>query len=276
VAPLRESLPSRDTALLMGGAALVLSFTPSLVARRRRDQAQLSALAALLGAAAGTAGEMAVVRLAGRLDGGEPAARTVLASGAVLASALRLPAHPTSAVALAGSGAMVAGTAAVLGAVAPERRWDGFHDPRVIFIAVAAAGGGAAFAKARKRRRRPHVKLEDWPEGYPETVSGGTGSHLPRAALDFEGKRFLGTTLRAERIARLREDGLAHEPIRVFAGCGSAATVEERCALAVDSSSASARSPARASSSARRPCAATSTPSRSRPRSSSRAATSRR
>jgi hypothetical protein len=161
----RDRLPSRDTALVTGAVALGLSFTPSLVARRRGDQAKVSIAAAVLGAGAGTAGEIAVMRLAERLEGGEPAARGVLAAGALLAAGLRLPAHGSSGVALAGTGAIVAGTAAVLGAVAPVRRWDGLHDPRVAALAAAAALG-AAYGARTLQRRPPRVRLEDWPEGY--------------------------------------------------------------------------------------------------------------
>lgn len=230
----RDRLPSRDTALLTAGAALALSFTPSLMARRGRDQARISAVAALLGAGAGTAAEIAVVGLAERLEGGEPAARALLAAGALVSSGLRLPAHPRSGVALAGSATIVAGTAAVLGAVAPVRRWDGLHDPRVAALAAAAAAA-AAFGARAAQKRGPRVRLTDWPGGYPAGTSGGAGSLLPREALDFEGRRFLGTTLPAAEIRALRADGAAAaEPLRVFAGLRSAPTVEERCALAVD------------------------------------------
>ncbi len=228
----RDRLPSRDTALVTGAVALALSFTPSLVARRRRDQAQISIAAGLLGAAAGTAAELVVMRLAEQLEGGENAARALLAAAALTSSGLRLPAHRNSAVALAGTGTMVAGTGAVLGAIAPVRRWDGLHDPRVAAVAAALAAGGFYGAK-RMKPRKPRVKLEDWPEGYPESASGGDGSLLPREALDFEGRRFLGTTLRAERIAELRGEP-AQDPIRVFAGVRSAPAIEERCKLAVD------------------------------------------
>lgn len=43
---------------------------------------------------------------------------------------------------------------------------------------------------------------------YLPTVSGGAGSMLDRATLDFEGRRFLGTAMA----------GLAVDPVRVFAG----------------------------------------------------------
>jgi uncharacterized membrane protein len=227
----RPGVTRRDTALLMGGAALALSFTPSLVARRRGDQIRISALAAVLGAAAGTAGEVAVVRLAGRLEGGEPAARTLLAAGALVSSGLRLPAHRSSGIALAGSGAIVAGAAAVLGAVAPVRSRSRLRDPWVAAAAAVLATGAALGARAAQKRP-PRARLTEWPDGYPEGTSGGDGSLLPREKLDFEGRRFLGTTLRAERIEALR-GAPARAPIRVFAGVGSAPTVEERCALAV-------------------------------------------
>lgn len=45
-------------------------------------------------------------------------------------------------------------------------------------------------------------------DDYAPTCSGAPGSPLERAALDFEGRRFLATTMR----------GLAQDPIRVYAG----------------------------------------------------------
>src|SRR3712207_8921309 len=51
-------------------------------------------------------------------------------------------------------------------------------------------------------------------------TSGGEGSLVPREQLDFEGRRFLGTTLRAAQIEALR-GAPAERPIRVFVGLRS-------------------------------------------------------
>ena len=175
-----------------------------------------------------------MLRLAERLEGGEVAARALLAGGALVASGLRLPAHPRSGVALAGSAAIVGGAAAVLGAIAPVRTWEPLHGPRVAVLATALAAA-AAYGATAAQRRPPRVRLTDWPGGYPAGASGGGGSLVPRERPDFEGQRLLGTILPASAMRELRDDGRrVAEPLRVFVGVRSAATVEERCALAVD------------------------------------------
>ena len=139
----RDRLPARDTALVTGAAALALSFTPSLVARRRGDQAKISAGAVLLGALAGSASEIAVMRLAERLKGGEGAARTVFAGGALVSAGLRLPAHRRSGVALAGTAAIVAGR------VGNPRR----GRARAPLGGTARSRGGGASCRDRRLRR---------------------------------------------------------------------------------------------------------------------------
>jgi uncharacterized membrane protein len=216
----------RDTARLVGALALALSFTPSLVRRTRRDQILVSAAAAGLGAVAGAATEMVVVRLAGRLEGGEPAARAVLVGAGAVATLAELPTSRSSAVALAGTVARVAGISALVGAMAPVRRDDDpLSDPR----ALAAAGvvGVAAVAGWRQleRRSRPRrARLTEWPDArYLPTVSIGPDSLIARDTLDIEASRFLAGAAA----------GLPLDPIRVFVGVRSAPTVEERCELAV-------------------------------------------
>ena len=132
----------RDTARLMAAVALLASFTPTLVRRRRRDQLVVSLASAGMGAAAGAATEWAVVRLAERLDG-EDTARAVLIGAGLVSVAAELPRSPSNAVAMAGSAARVAGVAALLGAVAPVRE---ARRPLLDATGLALAAGARASA----------------------------------------------------------------------------------------------------------------------------------
>jgi len=228
-------LERRDTARIMGAVALAASFSPSLLRRGRREQAFVTAGAVVLGAGAGAVTEVLVVRLAGRL-GGETQARLAIAGVGAAATLTELPRSRSNLLAATGTAARVAGIAALLGAVTPVKAR---RDP-VDRVAVAAGLGlvGAgwwAWKRTDPKRRRPRMTAYPPPGGaFLATVSGGDGSAVPRAELDFEGTRFLGTAIPAAEIAALRGDGAAvQDPIRVFVGVRSAATVEERARLAV-------------------------------------------
>lgn len=202
----------RDTARYMAALALAGSFAPSLMARRRREQMAVSVGSAALGAAAGWAGESLVVQLA--RDRGETAARLTVAGLGAAASLMRLDsARPV--VALVGTGARVAGIAALVGWAAPERRRVSGFDPLPIAAAGALALAGQALRASARRRGRP-------PLPYPcDDYLATTSWELP--GLDFEGQRFCaGATT-----------GLATDPVRVFVGVKSAPTVAARCDLAV-------------------------------------------
>lgn len=204
----------RETARYMAATALALSFAPSLMRRGGREQLAVSAGSAALGAAAGWAAESVVVQLARRLEGGETAARLTVAGVGAGASLLRLD-RGSPALALIGTGARVAGIASLLGWVAPEkRRTEGF-DPLPIAAAGALALGGQALRASKRRRGRP-------PLPYPcDDYPPATSHDLP--GLDFEGQRFCaGATT-----------GLPSDPVRVFVGLRSAASVAERCDLAL-------------------------------------------
>ena len=140
----------------------------------------------------------------------------------------------------------------------------------------AARGPAHRGGRARRGRRRrspgggrspsapgrPSVRFEQYPaEAVARQRERRRRAARSRAsALDFEGTRFLGTA----------PGDLPQDPIRVFAGVRSADTIEERCRLAVDElERLGAFRRARGSSSAPPRCAATSSRSRSRPRSTS-------
>lgn len=226
----------RDTARAMAALALAASFSPSLLRRRRRDQAAVTAAAMVLGAGVGAVTEVLVVRLSSRL-GGEAQARLAIAATGALATAAELPRSPSNVVAAAGTAARIAGIGALVGGLAPVRERH-VHVDRVTFAggAALAAAGAWAWKRTDPRRRRPRMTAFPPVGGaFLPTVSGGPGSLLPRADLDFEGTRFLGTAVPAADIAALRGPGVAvRDPVRVFAGLGSAPTVQERARLAVD------------------------------------------
>src|SRR4051794_33641073 len=147
-------MPRRATARYTAALALAGSFAPSLMRRDRREQAAVSLGSAALGGAAGWATESVVAQLARRLDGGETAARLSIAGAGAIAAVLQLD-RSGPLLALAGTGARVAGIAALLGWTAPEqRRVAGFD-----WLPMAAAGSAAAAVKAlqaeRRRRARP-------------------------------------------------------------------------------------------------------------------------
>jgi hypothetical protein len=81
----------RETASLTAAAALALSFAPTLMRRRAREQLAVSVASAALGGLAGAASEVLVIRLAERLEGGEGAARAVLAGAGALSVLAELP-----------------------------------------------------------------------------------------------------------------------------------------------------------------------------------------
>jgi len=208
----------RDTARYMAALALAGSFAPSLMRRRRREQLAVSAGSAALGAAAGWAAESLVAQVARRVDGGEATARLMIAGAGAGATLLRLD-RAGPALALVGTGARVAGIAALLGWAAPERRRVSGFDP----LPIAAAGALAAGVQAvrAQKRRRGRAPLPYPCDTYPLGASFGPGSLV--RALDFEGQRFVaGATT-----------GLASDPVRVFVGMRSAPDVRARCDLAV-------------------------------------------
>jgi uncharacterized membrane protein len=223
----------RDTASLTAAAALALSFAPTLMRRRGKEQLLVSAASAALGGLAGAASEVLVMRLAERLEGGEGAARAALAGAGGLAVLAELPADPHPAVSLAGQAARVGGICALVGAVAPVREAVPLDRPRTLAaVAVTGAAALAGWQQLEKRSRPRRPRLTEYPaeRRLPTTVSVAGG---------FEGSRFTGTAVAAAAIepaanGRAASAPAAIDPIRVFVGVRAAATVEERARLAVD------------------------------------------
>ena len=221
----------RETAGLTAAAALALSFAPTLMRRRRREQLAVSVASAALGGLAGAASEVLVLRLARAIEArpgehgydGERVARAALAGAGALAVLAELPANPHPGVALAGQAARVSGICALLGAVAPVRETVPLDRPRTL-VAVAAAGCVALVGwqqlERRSRPRRP--RLAEYPAERRLATTAGV-------AAGFEGSRFTGTAVAADEIGPGAQD-----PIRVFVGLDAAASVEQRARIAVD------------------------------------------
>ncbi|MEA2176843.1 MAG: hypothetical protein QOG77_140, partial [Solirubrobacteraceae bacterium] len=207
----------RDTARYMAAIGLAGSFAPSLMRRDRREQLAVSAGSAALGAAAGWAAESLVAQLARRLEGGETAARLTIAGLGAGAALMRLD-RAGNALAIVGTGARVAGIAALVGWAAPERRRVEGFDPLPIAAAGALALGVQTLRATKRRRgRRP---LPYPCDDYSHAVSYGPDSLVD--GLDFEGQRFCAGAI----------TGLEQDPVRVFVGMKSAPNVAARCDLA--------------------------------------------
>jgi uncharacterized membrane protein len=213
----------RETASLTAAAALALSFAPSLMRRRGREQLAVSVASAALGGLAGAASEVLVMRLAERLEGGEGAARAALAGAGGLAVLAELPSDPQPLVSLAGQAARVSGICALIGAVTPAREAVPLDRPRTL-VAVGAAGVAAlvGWQQLDKRSRPRRPRLTEYPAERRLASTAGV-------AADFEGSRFTGTATPADEIG----PG-ARDPVRVFVGLHAAPDVEQRARIAVD------------------------------------------
>jgi hypothetical protein len=197
--------------------------------RRRREQLLVSAASAALGGLAGAATEVLVMRLAGRLEGGEGTARAALAGAGGLAVLAELPSDPHPAVSLAGQAARVSAICALIGAVAPVRETVPLDRPRTLAaVAVTGAAALVGWQQLEKRSRPRRPRLEEYPaERRLTTTSSVVGG--------FEGSRFTGTAVPADAMGAAAAGAPpATDPIRVFVGVRAAETVEERARLAVD------------------------------------------
>jgi uncharacterized membrane protein len=224
-------VPRRDTAGLTAAAALALSFAPTLMRRRRREQLAISVASTALGGLAGATSEVLVLRLARAIEArrgehrydSEHVARALLAATGGLAVLAELPANPHPGLALAGQAARVGGICALLGAVAPVRETVPLDRPRTL-VAVAAAGcvalAGWQQLERRSRPRRP--RLAEYPAERRLATTAGV-------AAGFEGSRFTATAVAADEIGPGAQD-----PIRVFVGLRAAPDVEQRARSACD------------------------------------------
>ena len=130
------------------------------------------------------------MRLATRIEGGEPAARAVLIGTGALATLAELSASPVSGVALAGTVARVGGICALIGAVAPVRdRTAPLEDPRTAVAALAVGAAGFAGWRALAKRAGPaKVRFAQYPaERWLDSVSGGSGQRAPARAAGLRG-----------------------------------------------------------------------------------------
>jgi uncharacterized membrane protein len=213
----------------------------SLLPRKFEDQTLISTGAALMGAATGIAAEAACVATARQLP--LPATRARLGATAVLSvgcgaglawarrgtqrSALDDAVGTTAQLFLA---ALVGGEAMI----ALDRRLPSpLRSDLVQALAATGLAAGVALRGLRKKMAEPRDLIKAGVEyDFLDTVSGGEASLLPRERLDREGRKFLGCALPAPVIARVM-GGEALDPIRVYAGLGSASSALRRVRSAV-------------------------------------------
>jgi uncharacterized membrane protein len=223
-------------ALLLSSIAAGLSRSRSVLPRSAQDQALVTAGAGAMGGAVGLLGEALVSGLARLLGGRRIAAAGAVGAVGAAAYALDRSGRAKGAAGVAATGAEILGVAALGGelGVAGWGRIPRRQRAQITNQAwTAALAAGSAIGALRSKLAEPSdlVKATIRYERLP-TVSGGEGSLLPLDAIDREGRKFLGCAASGERIAEVMgEDAI--DPIRVFAGLGSAETPEERARLAV-------------------------------------------
>jgi uncharacterized membrane protein len=224
--------------LLLSATAAGLSRGRSLLPRTRQDEAIVTAGAGAIGAVAALAAEGAIALLAKPLGCRRVVAASLLgaAGGAAYAAEKRGLARGNAASAAA-TGAQVMGVAALGGelgvgawGLVPRRQRNEIAN-RALTAAIAA--GSAAGALRSKLAEPGDLIKATILYDRIETVSGGEGSLLPIEQIDREGRKFLGCATPAERIDAVMGTDDAIEPVRVFAGLGSADTPAERARLAV-------------------------------------------
>jgi uncharacterized membrane protein len=219
-------------ALLLGSVAAGLSRSRSVLPRTAQDQALVTAGAGAMGGAVGLLAEGIVAVLARLLGRRRALAATAL--GATGAAAYALERKGRGGVAT--TGAQVLGVAAFggeLGVVGWGRipRRQRAQITNQAWTAALAAGSAIGALRSKLAEPSDLIKATIRYERLP-TVSGGEGSFLPLDTIDREGRKFLGCAASAERISEVMGED-AQDPIRVFAGLGSAETPEERARLAV-------------------------------------------
>ena len=226
-----------ERALVLAAAAALLSRGRSLVPRTPQDQALIATGAGLMGAAAGLVGEGATRLLAKLMPGGRAGAAVLLGGlslGALAWSARRAPGDRKAAIAdTAGRVLLVASVGGELALSAHSRLPARQRRMLLHGLSATALGAASAFRALRRRLAEPRdlVKASIHYDFLP-TVSGGPGSRLPLSALDREGRKFLGCSTAAARIAGVMGTP-ALDPIRVYAGLDSGSSSLLRARLAV-------------------------------------------
>jgi uncharacterized membrane protein len=218
--------------LLLSSLAMGLSRGRSLLPRTAQDQQLISAGAGAMGAAAALLAEGAVSLLSRPFGGRRLPAAALLGAAGGAAHLVERKGGQT----IATTGAKVLGVAAFggeLGVAAwgrvPRRQR---HEITNRALTAAIAAGSAAGALRSKLSEPSDLIKATIRYDRLATVSGGEGSLLPLENIDREGRKFLGCAVPGERIAEVMGED-AQDPIRVFAGIGSADGPRERARLAV-------------------------------------------
>lgn len=209
------------TALVSGGLAL------------NRDRTPGKAATTLQGVVAGAAAAFGLIRqLRAYPDDGRPMPATAdvtasLGTGIAMA---------------AGAWGLIGVERAIAGATARAAA-SRLGGPRPLWLAGAhlamlgATAAGCRFAAGRFIRSL-NVAADQVEPGYAEApasalLSGGPGSALDHRTLGVAGRRFVGEVRTADEINTVMGIDSAIDPIRVFVGIDSAATIEARVALAM-------------------------------------------
>ncbi len=223
--------------LLLASLGMGLSRGRSLLPRTAQDQKLVSAGAGAVGAAAALLAEGAIALLSRPLGRRRLVAASALGAAGGAAYLLERQGRVRGeAASAAATGAQVLGAAALGGELGvglwgrvPRRQRNEITNRAV--TAAIAAGSAAGALRSKLGEPSDLIKATILYDRLP-TVSGGEGSLLPLEHVDREGRKFLGCAPSAERIAEVMGED-AQDPIRVFAGVGSAETPEERARLAV-------------------------------------------
>jgi uncharacterized membrane protein len=211
---------------LAAGADLVATASANLVrglSGRRRQQGAAAVLA--VGAAA--AGAPVLRRRAERFHAdGPPVLPSILAAGGVAAAVQVLSAAERG---------LSRGFGRALGSVlpgpAPLWSWTGRAAAAGVSAALLVRAVDAAYAKIEGGAERPEPGLQDPPSD--PFVSGGPRSLVPYESLSRQGRRYVRTRTRVQFIERVMGTTAIAEPVRVFVGLASAATIDERVQLAL-------------------------------------------
>ena len=244
-APERATAPAMPAvlprALMLASACGLLSRGRSILPRTPQDQVLISTGAGLMGAAAGVVAEGATVVTARLVPGPRRRGRVVatgllagLAGGALAWASRRRPDDARAAlVDTARRVGVVATVGGELSLALHARLPAPLRSNLTRSVWATGLAAGSALRALRRRLAEPgDLVMAGIGYEFLPTVSGGEGSLLPVAELDREGRKFLGCAVSAARIAEV-VGGVALDPIRVYAGLGSASSPVQRARLAV-------------------------------------------